>query len=281
MSRTPLRVVLAFTALLLSACSVELQHDLNEEDANEIYVLLQHNGIPATKAKEEGGNEPKYIIIVPKQDVATAAQLLKDHSLPRPMADGLAVFKKNKGMIPTQTEERAMFIEAIGGEVSNALNRVPGVLEARTIVMIPEVNDLTQPDKKPMPSASVLVKFRGTDGKPPLSADEIREFVARAVPELKKDSVTVLMTEAKSVGDMEVDAQSRMQSVLGFRMDKGSADSFKMLLAVFAILFLAMAGVTAFMFVRKPGGSAPPRRRTSAGSQPAAGGGNGGGAAEG
>ncbi len=128
----------------------------------------------------------------------------------------------------------------------------------------------------------MLVKFRGTDGKPPLSADEIRDFVARAVPELKKESVTVLMTEAKSVGDMEVDAQSRMQSVLGFRMDKGSADSFKMLLAVFAILFLAMAGVTAFMFVRKPGGSAPaPRRRTSPGSQPAAGGGNGGGAAEG
>ena len=43
---------------------------------------------------------------------------------------GLAIFKKTKGMIPTQTEERAMFIEALGGEVSNALNRIPGVLEA-------------------------------------------------------------------------------------------------------------------------------------------------------
>jgi type III secretion protein J len=56
-----------------------------------------------------------------------------------------------------------MFIEALAGEVSNALNRVPRVLEARTIVMIPEVNDLTQPDKKPQPSASVFIKYAPED----------------------------------------------------------------------------------------------------------------------
>src|SRR5688572_21987932 len=134
--------------LLLAGCSVELQHDLQEDDANDIYVLLQKNGIEAKKIADHTGNEPRYIIAVAKQDVATAAQLMREYSLPRPRADGLAIFKKSKGMIPTQTEERAMFLEAIGGEVSNSLNRVQGVLEARTIVMIPEVNDLTQPDKK-------------------------------------------------------------------------------------------------------------------------------------
>ena len=31
----------ASLVLVLSACTVDLQHDLNEDDANDIYVLLQ------------------------------------------------------------------------------------------------------------------------------------------------------------------------------------------------------------------------------------------------
>ena len=175
-----------------------------------------------------------------------------------------------KGMIPTQTEERAMFIEALGGEVSNALNRVPGVLEARTIVMIPESNDLTQPDKKPMPSASVLIKYMAVDNKPPLAEGDVKEFVANAVPELKKDAVKVLMTEAKFV--TEEASGPRMVRVLGVNVEQTSANTFKAIIGVFAMLFLAMAGATAFMMVRKPGPSSRPAPRRTNG-----GGGGGGG----
>lgn len=265
----PLRLLGASLALVLSACSVELQHDLTEDDANDIYVLLQRQGIEAKKLKEEGGNEPKYIISVGKQDVATAAQALRDYALPRPKADGLGVFKKMKGMIPTQTEERAMFIEALGGEISNALNRIPGVLEARCIVMIPEVNDLTQPDKKPMPSSSVFIKYRLTaDAKLPVEVNDVKEFVAAAVPELRKDAIKVLMTPA-AAPEADQNPEARLQTVMGFQMNKSSADSFKVLIAVGAMLVLAMAGLTVFAFTRKPSGngSRPPgRSKTNAGA---------------
>src|SRR5688572_33156042 len=96
------RLLIASAALvLLAGCTIELQHDLTEDDANDIYVLLQKNGIEAQKIKDESGNEPRYTISVAKADVATAAELLRKFSLPRPKADGLAVFKKMKGMIPT------------------------------------------------------------------------------------------------------------------------------------------------------------------------------------
>ena len=256
-------LVSSFT-LLASACSVNLQHDLNEDDANDIYVLLQKKSIDATKIKEGEGKEARYVISVPKADVATAAQLLREHSLPRPKSDGLAIFKMTKGMIPTQTEERAMFIEALGGEVSNALNRVPGVLEAKTIVMIPEVNDLTQPEKKPMPSASVLIKYMPQDGKTPVAIEDVQSFVANAVPELKKENVKVLMTEAKFV--TEVSEEPRLQRVMGVNVDKASAGTFKSIIGIFALLFIAMAGLTAFMVVRKPsGGRPPPRAKTQEG----------------
>lgn len=271
-----MRVLGVLAALALSACSVELQHDLTEDDANDIYVLLQRNGIEAKKLKEEGGNVPKYIISVGKQDVADAAQLLRDYALPRPYVDGLGVFKKMKGMIPTQTEERAMFIEALGGEISNSLNRIPGVLEARVIVMIPETNDLTQPDKKPMPSVSVFIKYRpNLEDKAPITEAEVKEFVATAVPELRKDSVTVLMKKAGAV-EAEQSPGDRNQTVMGLRMTKASADQFKVMVGVGALLILAMAGLAGFAFIRKPSGSGngtrpPPRTKTNAGAGPSEG----------
>jgi type III secretion protein J len=260
--RTPSVLWLA-AALIFSACSVPLQHDLSEEDANEIYVLLQSASIEASKEKTGEGKETKYVINVPKPDVATAAQLLKDNSLPRPVANGLAVFKQTKGMIPTQTEERAMFIEALGGEASNALNRIPGVLEARVIVMIPEVTDLTQPELKPKPSASVLIKYILGDGKPPVSVIDIQEFVARSVPELVKENVKVLMIEAKSSSRTKEDLELLMTEHLGVRLEKKSVGTFRTWIAVPTLLFLGVTGVLAFLMVRKPAaknGNGPGRR---------------------
>ncbi len=247
-------VLLRCTALfLLSGCTVELQHDLAEDDANDIYVLLQHRGIDVKKAKDpESGNEPRYIIAVAKADVADAAQALREYALPRPRADGLSVFKKNKGLIPTATEERAMFIEALAGEVSNSLNRIGGVLEARTIVMIPEVNDLTQPEKKPKPSASVFIKYRPVSIAPgeeklPIEEKQVKEFVAKSVPEMTPDQVTVLFTKQL---DSSKEYGERQQIVLGLTMTQASADKFKLMVGGAALLILLMAAFAVFAFVR-------------------------------
>jgi type III secretion protein J len=259
MSRFVRSTTFFVAVFLASACTIELQHDLTEEDANDIYVLLQDKHIDASKHKEGEGKDARYTITVPKAHVATAAQWLRDYSLPRPRSDGLAIFKMTKGMIPTQTEERAMFIEALGGEVSNALNRIPGVLEARTIVMIPEVNDLTQPEKKPMPSASVLIKYMpNKDDKVPVSIEDVQGFVANAVPELKKENVKVLMTEGKL--EAKDESVESTQYILGVKVDSASAGTFKAIIGVFALLFISMAGLTAFMLLRKPAARPAPRK---------------------
>jgi len=130
--------------------------------------------------------------------------------------------------------------------------------------MIPEVNDLTQPEKKPLPSASVLIKFMaGVDGKAPVAIEDVQGFVANAVPELKKENVKVLMTEAKFV--TEVSEEPRLQHVMGLNIDKASVGTFKTIIGVFALLFIAMAGVTAFMVVRKPAARPAPRAKTQEG----------------
>jgi len=256
------RLVLASVFLLLSACSEELQHGLDEQDANDILVLLRENGIKASKRMDETGNTPTYIIIVAQQDYGQAAKLLREHSLPRARLKGFSAFREGKGMIPTQTEERAMMLEAYSGEVSMALQKIDGVLEARTIVNMPEVNDLSQPDKRPMPSASVLVKYRSpVDGKPPLSDAQIRQFVATSIPEMKPEAVTVILSQ--SVGPVQdVPPEARLQEVLIFRMTASSVRDFKIAVAITGLLILALAGFTAWNFLRgaQPAGARVRRR---------------------
>ncbi|HEX4621640.1 MAG TPA: type III secretion protein [Myxococcaceae bacterium] len=246
-------------ALTLTGCSLELQHNLNESDANEILVLLQENGIDSSKIKEEGGNEPTFTVKVAKADYRQAAKLLNQYSLPHPKSPGLEIFLQSKGMIPTQTEERAMLMQALGGEVSKALQKVDGVLEARTIVNVPENNDLTQPDKKPQPTAAVLVKYRANvEGKQPLNDIDLRNFVSRSLPDMRPENVAVIQVAAQ-LPTAEVSAESRMQEVLGFQMSKASADTFRVVVGVTALVILIMAAFTAWNFMRS-GAQAPKAR---------------------
>ena len=151
-----------------------------------------------------------------------------------------------------------MLLEALGGEVSNALNHVDGVLEAKAIVMIPENNDLTT-DKKPLPSASVFVKYRPTlEGKPPLEENRIKSFVATAVPEMKPENVTVLLSQAQPVGG-DVNPDSRMVDVLGLRMTASSVGQFKLMMGFVGLLVLLMIGFTGWSMM-KGGAQVKPQR---------------------
>ena len=254
--RFPRVLLVVALALAVSGCAIDLQHNLTEQDANEIYVLLTKNGIPATKVLDASGNEPTYVIRVGKADAAQAAELMRENSLPRPPARGFDEFRKNKGMIPTQTEERAMLLEAMGGEVSSALNKVDGVLESRAIINIPDNNDLTQSDKRSPTTASVFVKFRATgDGKAPVDEARIRAFVATALPDTKPENVSVLMTLAQPVNTEPM--ESRFQSILGMQIANQSVRTFQTVMFVMAALVLAMAGLTGFFFLRGSGAQAP------------------------
>lgn len=259
------KLLLVGALLVLSGCVEELQHDLPEQDANDIMALLIDKGIGARKTKEEQGNEPRYMISVPRQDYATSVRLLREYSLPRPLAGGFGDFRKGKGMIPTQTEERAMWYEAVSGEIANALNKVDGVLEARVIVALPEQTDLTQPDQKPKASASVFVKYRpDSEGKPPLSEDKVKQFVVSgSTVEIDPKNVSVILT-TPTVNEEGQDPKTRMQEVLGLTMTASSASTFKMMMGAVSLMIVAMAGLLTWTFLRGGGQSSPRRARNQA-----------------
>lgn len=265
-SRTLLVVLVP--ALALSACGVEIQHDLSEREANEILVLLERKNISVKKEKEEGGREVTWKISVPKAYAAKAAILLRENELPRPHTPGMEIFNKGS-LIPTATEERAMYLQALQGDLGRTISSIDGILDSRVHLNIPMTDDLSDRSEKPAPSASVLVRYRAytEPGKkappPPITIEQVQDLVARAVQDLSAKNVSVVMTPAAMPGGLEGGPTSVV--LLGIKMDSESVSAFQAVLATLILIILALAGYIVFIKTRELKPVAPPRRgRTEA-----------------
>ena len=181
--------------LCLSGClKHELQTGLSEQDAQEIVVLLNENDIPASATKEAGEKkgEEKWSVIVlgGDQNLAHAWQVLEENGLPRQKDKGLEDVFSNSGMIPTATEEKARLLVGISGEINRTLKSVGGVVDAHVLVVMPDSSPLLDKTERPVPTASVLIKYRGS--AVPLVEEDVKKLVARAVEGLQPENVVVV-----------------------------------------------------------------------------------------
>ena len=191
-----LQLLLVFCSLLLlSACVAhELQTDLTEQDAQEIVVLLNEHGIEASAARGVGEKkgEEKWSVVVRggDQNLARAWRVLQENGLPREKDKSLEDVFANSGMIPTATEEKARLLVGISGEINRTLKSVAGIVDARTLVVLPDSSPLLDKSERVPPTASVLIKYRGQEI--PLNEDDVKKLVARAVEGLQPENVAVV-----------------------------------------------------------------------------------------
>lgn len=183
-------------AVLLSGCSGEpLLHGLDERQANDVLVALDEGGVAAGKAREDGA-EGGFAIVVAGGDASLARRLLAERDLPRAAPAGFdGVFAKGS-MVPTPTEEHALYLHALAGELSRSLEALDGVVGARVHLGLPQP-DPFRPGERPLPRAAVLVRCRAA-ACPAVRALEggIRELVAGAADGLTAAGVAVVIAEA-------------------------------------------------------------------------------------
>ncbi len=196
--RTRLRPgpMVTFVAILLAGCSPEpLLHGLDEHQANEVLVALDEGGIAAAKARQEGA-DGGFAIEVARGDAARARRLLSERDLPRSAPAGFdGVFAKGS-MVPTPTEEHALYLHALAGELSRSLEALDGVVGARVHLGLPQP-DPFRPGERPPPRAAVLVRCRASSCAAVRALEPgIRELVAGAADGLTAASVAVVIAEA-------------------------------------------------------------------------------------
>jgi type III secretory pathway lipoprotein EscJ len=115
-----MRALWTVAVALAIGCSTPIQHGLDETAANEVLTALERGGIEACKARDEVNSEA-FVISVPKVHAVRALQILQSLGLPRGRRAGFGEVYKQASLVPTPTEERARYLEALAGEIERTL----------------------------------------------------------------------------------------------------------------------------------------------------------------
>ena len=183
--------------LLLAACSTPIRHGLEESSANEVVSALERAGIGAEKARDDASGPTSFLVRVSQGDAVRALDVLHTLGLPRGHRTGFAETYAQPSLVPTPTEERARYLEALSGELERTLETVDGVVSARVHLVLEELDGLEGKPRLPA-QAAVLLK---TSGAAPIKDADVQRLVAGSVPGLQAAAVAVVSTRAAQVED--------------------------------------------------------------------------------
>ena len=180
--------------VLFASCSHTIETGLSQRDEQEIVITLREDGIDAFAEPDSTSKKDNMTWRVRirggSDKTVTAWKVLREHGLPHETVEGLDDVFKNSGIIPTATEEKARMVVGLAGELTRTLRSLPGVVDARVHVVLPDNSTLIDEKDKAATTASVLVRYRGD--RPPLTDDEIRALVAKGVEGLAAENVAVV-----------------------------------------------------------------------------------------
>src|SRR5579872_4609434 len=205
MHRTRVLVAAAALAVAAAACSTNILHGLDERGANETVAALEHAGVGADKQVDDdglgAGSAAVFRVRVARADEARALEVLRAQGLPRDRRHGFAEVYGQPSLIPTASEERARYLDALAGEVARTLEMADGVVGARVHLVLEESDPLSG-DVKPRAPARAAVLIKARAGRPPaLSTADVQKLVAGSVPGLDPASVAVVVTAASDTSE--------------------------------------------------------------------------------
>jgi len=207
----PARPRLAALAILVllastSACSTNILHGIDERAANDAARALERAGIGVEKLPDEGGGaagaSARFTLRVSRGDGARALDLLRALGLPRDPHHGFSETYAQPSLIPTASEERARYVDALAGEIERTLEEIDGVVSARVHLVLEETDPLAV-DAKPRSTARAAVLLTTRPGRTPIAREDVQRLVAGSVAGLDAAAVAVVFTAAPALVDDE------------------------------------------------------------------------------
>jgi len=189
-----LRRGLLLWVVLAAACSTPIRHGLDESSANEVVTALERAGIGAEKLRDDT-SAAAFIVRVAQGDAVRALDLLHALGLPRGRRAGFAEVYAQPSLVPSATEERARYVEALSGEIERTLETIDGVAGARVHLVLEETDPLAG-DGKPRVAAQSAVLIKTRAGANVLTEADVQKLVAGSVPGLSPSAVAVVVTTA-------------------------------------------------------------------------------------
>jgi flagellar M-ring protein FliF len=184
---TALLLIIVLAALLLSRQEyVVLYSGLDSQETAEIYSKLKELNV---EPKVEGTST----ILVPKDKEVEVRMQLASEGYPR-TGFNYDIFLKNSNFGQTDEEKRALLIMQLQERLSQAIKFLDGVEDAVVTIAMPKDDAFVLKSQQVPVTASVIIKTKPGYSITPSQANNIVRLVAKSVPGLKEENVTVIDT---------------------------------------------------------------------------------------
>ena len=213
--------IIVAAAVVAAGCSENILHGIDERSANEATAALERAAIGAEKVPDEGasaGSGATYTIRVARADGTRAVDLLRALGLPHDRRRGFAETYGQPSLIPTPSEERARYVDALAGEIERTLESADGVVSARVHLVLEESDPLAA-DAKPRNPARAAVLLKARPGAAPFGETDVQKLVAGSVGGLQPAAVSVVVTAA---ADPNATASAALAAVGPLRITPGT-----------------------------------------------------------
>lgn len=242
---------LTLSLLLLGGCGgTALYSNLDERQANELTAALQESGITASKTKS-AVKDAGWEVLVPAGDFSRSVQVAEARGLPSQRRQSLCEIFKKEGFASSATEERGRYLCGLQEEFEKTLVTIPGVVDARVHIALPERDPLGNEGK---PSSVAVAIYH----RPGLNLREERTNLRLML----KDGIEGLDDANKvTVQFYEVPnpAPVRASNTGGLPFSLGALDPVMIAIAVGVLGLLA---ALAFLFFGRGRRSARPASKT-------------------
>jgi type III secretion protein J len=221
-------VFVAAASMTAGACSTNILHGVDERSANEATAALERAGIGAEKLPDEG-----------TAAAAGGASYTIRVGLPHDRRRGFAETYGQPSLIPTPSEERARYVDALTGEIERTLESADGVVSARVHLVLEESDPLAV-DARPRNPARAAVLLKARPGSAPFRDVDVQKLVAGSVAGLDPSAVSVVVTAA---ADPNAAAAASLAAVGPLRVSPGTRPMLLAALAVGLGLLALLAGM--------------------------------------
>jgi type III secretion protein J len=183
-------------ALVVTGCRSQIQHGLDERDANEIISVLTARGFDAQKVAEKG-KKPTWAIEVDDERATDALRVLTELKLPRPQRTTTRDVAQQSGIIDTPGAEKLRQVEALEGDIEQTIETMDGVVSAGVELVVPLA---ARPGVTPNPSkASALVRVLPHSlERVQQQREQLKALIAGSVEGLRAEDVALVVDPVES-----------------------------------------------------------------------------------
>lgn len=216
----------------LSGCSVELQRALSERAANEAVVVLQAEGVAASRRASAGET---WDVRVPASQEARGLAVLTEYGLPRRETDVASLLENAGGLVPSDDVERARRSAVVEAGLAQTYLAMRGVHDAYVHAVLPRSRDgLARGTVEPPRVAVVLVVRAAGDGPPD---DAVQAIAMGAVEGLSASDVAVV----RSVVRLPELSATTLVQVGPFAVSAASAPTLRLVLGALSGALVLMS----------------------------------------